>query len=187
MKITTKKLTLMALLIALSTVLSFSPIKLPQGGSITFLSMFFIVIIGYFLDPKLGLLSGFIYGLIQFAMGGYFLTIPQFCLDYIFAFSALGFGAFVYRKKSKFSLEIVCVISMLARLFFVFLAGIVFYGDYAPEGMPVALYSIVYNSTYIIPELILTLVVLRIPIFRTTLYKVMSRFSDMNLVDVPNI
>ncbi|WP_193441819.1 energy-coupled thiamine transporter ThiT, partial [Streptococcus suis] len=33
-----------------------------------------------------------------------------------------------------------------------FLSGIIFYADYAPDGMPVWFYSFTYNISYILPS-----------------------------------
>ena len=48
----------------------------------------------------------------------------------------------------------------LGRWFFAILSGVVFFADYAPEGMPVILYSTVYNGAYILPEMVLTIILL---------------------------
>lgn len=40
-----------------------------------------------------------------------------------------------------------------------FLSGILIWGAYAPENMPVWLYSLTYNGSYMIPEAILSTVV----------------------------
>jgi thiamine transporter len=35
-------------------------------------------------------------------------------------------------------------------------SGIVFFGEYAPAGQPVAVYSFVYNGTYMLPSFIVS-------------------------------
>ena len=37
-----------------------------------------------------------------------------------------------------------------------FLSGILIWGVYAPEGTPVWLYSLLYNGSYMIPEMLIT-------------------------------
>ena len=37
-----------------------------------------------------------------------------------------------------------------------FASGILIWGEYAPEGQPVWLYSLTYNGGYMLPELIIT-------------------------------
>ena len=46
---------------------------------------------------------------------------------------------------------------------FAVLSGIVFFGHYAPEGTPVLVYSLGYNATYIVPEAVVTIILLAIP------------------------
>jgi len=47
---------------------------------------------------------------------------------------------------------------MFARFGAHFVSGIVFFGAYAPAGQPVALYSLIYNATYMGPSAALCLV-----------------------------
>ena len=44
----------------------------------------------------------------------------------------------------------------LLRYLCSFLSGIIIWKEYAPETMPVWLYSLGYNGSYMIPEIILT-------------------------------
>ena len=46
----------------------------------------------------------------------------------------------------------------LLRYLCSFLSGIIIWREYAPETMPVWLYSLGYNGSYMIPEIILTAV-----------------------------
>jgi len=47
----------------------------------------------------------------------------------------------------------------LARFAFTFISGVTVWAEYAPEGMPVALYSVLYNGGYIGAEMLLIFVV----------------------------
>jgi thiamine transporter len=40
-----------------------------------------------------------------------------------------------------------------------FVSGWVFFGSYAPPGQPVALYSFLYNGTYMLPSMILSAII----------------------------
>ena len=65
-KVSVKQLTFSAVGIALAFVLSFIKVfTLPTGGSITFLSMFFVVLIGYWFGLRVGLVAAIAYGLLQ--------------------------------------------------------------------------------------------------------------------------
>ena len=86
-----KQLAYCAMAVALAYVTSFIKVfKLPYGGSVTLLSMLFIVLVANWYGVKTGMLVGFAYGILQFLQEPYFLTLFQVCCDYVLAFAALG-------------------------------------------------------------------------------------------------
>ncbi|HOO79325.1 MAG TPA: energy-coupled thiamine transporter ThiT [Lachnospiraceae bacterium] len=136
-------------------------ITMPMGGSITLFSMFFIVLIGYWYGLGAGLSTALAYGLLQFVLDPKFISIPQILLDYVFAFGALGLsGLFANRKHG---LVWGYLTGVAGRFFFSWLAGFLIWGMYAPQGTPAALYSLTYQASYLVPEAILTLIILVIP------------------------
>lgn len=99
----TKQLVFSAAALALGFVTSYIKIvDMPWGGSVTLCSMLFITLIGYWYGPKIGLVTGFAYGILQFLQdgGGYILSPLQACMDYILAFAALGLSGFFYKKSN---------------------------------------------------------------------------------------
>lgn len=167
----TKKITTSAVLIALSAVLSLVTVfKAAYGGSVTAASMVPIIIIGYIYGTKWGLLSGFVYALLQMITGGItppptqnvFMYILVIFIDYVFAFSFLGLSGFFYKlfKKKSFSIPLSGAIVMALRFCCHFLSGILIWYVYAPEGMSIALYSLLYNGGYMLPEIIISVIVL---------------------------
>ncbi len=150
----TRKLTLGAICIAFSYILSFMKIyDLPFGGSITVASMFPLLAYGYMVGPLWGTIAGFVYFLLQLTQGLYFLTPIQFALDYVVPFTILGTLSGVLRTKNT-SINIYggFVIAVFARYLCHFVAGFVFWGEYAADygfNSPV-LYSLVYNSFVLI-------------------------------------
>lgn len=182
------KLTLSAILVALGTVLSLIPaIKLPFGGSITILSMLPIIMISLILGIKWGVVSSFVYSLIQLFFGitisglfGWGLTpvalVGCILLDYLLAFTVLGFAGIFSRKSyAGGCIGTVCVIVL--RFVCHYISGVVIFREYA-EGTFLGislvnrpyLYSFVYNGIYMIPELIITaiaaFILLRLPQIR---------------------
>lgn len=166
----TKTLVECALLVALATILSFITVyQLPQGGDITAASMMPLVLASFRHGPKWGLLTGFVFGLIQMMMGFenvmYCTTFGAMLLcvllDYLLAYSVMGlscvFGAPV--KRRELSVAVGAVVSGLLRYLCSFLSGILIWKDYAPDTMPVWFYSLTYNGSYMIPEIIVTAVV----------------------------
>ena len=95
-----KNLAFCGLLIALATVTSCIKLfSFPFGGSVTLLSMLFIVLAGYLYGPKLGFLTSIVYGLVQFAINPQIYYPMQVVMDYLLAFGALGIGSFFWKKK----------------------------------------------------------------------------------------
>ncbi|MBQ9983552.1 MAG: energy-coupled thiamine transporter ThiT [Lachnospiraceae bacterium] len=162
MKDTTKKLVYSALGIALALVTSYIKLwEMPMGGSVTLLSMLFICLIGYWYGLKYGLIAGIAFGLLQFVIDPYMISVPQVILDYPLAFGALGLSGLFCDKR--FGLQIGYVIGVIGRFVCSTLSGVIFFADYAPEGMNPWVYSIAYQGSYLGVELLLTLIVISIP------------------------
>lgn len=104
--LTTKQLVYSAVAIALAVVCSMIKLfEMPMGGSVTLLSMLFIVLIAYWYGPYVGIMTAVAYGLVQFVTEPIFYTIPQMLLDYPLAFGALGLAGFSIRKNGDFRLD----------------------------------------------------------------------------------
>ncbi len=160
--ITTKQLVFSAVAMALAVVTSMIKFaNLPMGGSVTLFSMLFIALIGYWYGPSIGLMTGFAYGLLQFIMEPIFYTIPQMLLDYPLAFGALGLSGFFYKKK--WGLQVGYVVGVIGRFICSTISGVVFFGSYAPEGTPALVYSLTYQASYIVPEAVVTLILISLP------------------------
>lgn len=134
------------LLLAIATVLSvIQPYQLPFGGGITVASMLPVVLISYRHGVKWGVFSGFIYSLLQMAMG--FGTVKSFfvpedyaiwagigivLMDYVIAYTVLGFGGlFRNRLKATPALCLGTVIALLCRYIVHIISGAVFFGAWA--------------------------------------------------------
>ena len=161
-KITTKQLVFSAMAMALATVTSMLKLlDMPMGGSITLLSMLFIVLIGYWYGPVAGITTGMAYGLLQFVIEPIFYTIPQMLVDYPLAFGSLGLAGFFCSKK--YGLQIGYVVGVIGRFVFAFFSGVLFFAAYAPEDMNVLVYSASYNGSYLAAEGIITLIIISLP------------------------
>ena len=148
-----------AMFVALAFILSLIKIyQLPYGGSITAVSMLPILLIGFRHGPGWGIGAGFVYGLIQFLFDGYVLTPFNIFLDYLLGFAFLGISGFFTKGKLRFYIG--SFAGCLGRFICSFLSGILFYYEYAADwGMSPWLYSLCYNGSYIVGELILLLIV----------------------------
>jgi len=154
-----------AILVAIAFVLSYITLfKLPQGGSVTPLSMLPIIMIGLRHGIKWGLGGGLRYACLQ--MFQQFWPPPSgtlaayasvVMLDYILAFTVLGLSA-IFRGR-RYGLLYAVPLCLLLRFFCHFLSGIVIWGTYAPEGAPVWIYSLTYNGSYMGLELVFTTII----------------------------
>ena len=161
-KMSAKQLTFCAVAMALALVTSFIKVaSLPMGGSITLFSMFFMCFIGYLYGPKLGIMTGVAYGILQLIIEPYIYAPLQVLLDYPLAFGALGMSGFF--SKKKFGLTTGVIVGILGRYICHVISGYVFFASYAPEGMNPMIYTLGYNATYIVPELIATVIVVSLP------------------------
>ena len=170
-----KQLAYCSMAVALAYVTSFIKVfKLPYGGSVTLLSMLFIVLVAHWYGVKTGILVGFAYGILQFLQEPYFLTLFQVLCDYVLAFAALGLAG-LFRGGKKNSLLIGYIVAVLARGVFHTLGGYLYWMDYMPENFPQSLrtlYPIIYNYSYLLAEGIITVIVIKIPAVASALERV---------------
>ena len=163
-KTSAKQLAFSSVAIALSMVTSLiTLVRMPMGGSVTLLSMFFITLVGYWYGLGAGLTASVAYGVLQLIIGPYILTIPQMVIDYIFAFGALGLSGIFSGVKNGLTLGYIA--GVLGRYFFAFLSGWIFFGTYAGDyGFHSAVaYSLAYNGLYIGVEAAITIVLINLP------------------------
>jgi len=148
----TRVLSEIVVVIALSTVLSFIKIyHLPQGGSITAGSMVPLLWLALRRGAKIGLFAGIIYGLVQLLLEPYVYHPIQVLLDYPLAFGSLGLAGFFMNYAL-----IGVIVGVFGRFVAHLLSGVIFFAEYAPEGMSPLLYSAIYNGSYLLGELIVS-------------------------------
>ena len=179
-KIDAKKLACAGLALALAFATSYIKLEMPMGGSVTLFSMFFVCYVGYAYGVKVGFTTAFAYSLLQFIQSGgsYFLSPFQVCCDYFFAFTALGIAGFWFNKKNGFVKGYIA--AALVRGLFHTIGGYIYWMDYMPDWFPASLrnvYSIVYNYSYILTEMVITLIVVSIPAVKNA----MERVKNMGL------
>lgn len=158
----TKQLVFCSAAVALSVVTSFIKVyTFPFGGSITLCSMLFVCLIGYWYGPRISLTTGLAYGLLQLVTGPYIVFPLQVLVDYPLAFGALGLSGFFW--NSKHGLIKGYLVGVLGRYVFAVLSGWLFFGAYAWEGWAPLPYSLAYNAAYLVPEAVITLMLLFLP------------------------
>ncbi len=173
--------------IALSFVLSQLKIfEMPMGGSVTPASALPIVVLAMAFGPWWGFAAAFVFSLLQL-IGGYLVTPFQVLLDYTLGYTCLGLAGFAALKSDKrlaiknplnrfanaslIKAIVFTVIAYAARWFCSVLSGVIFYAEYAPEGMNPWVYSMVYNGGFLAADLAVCLVVM------VALYMVLNKTS----------
>lgn len=187
---------MIAFAVSISAICAVMPfLNLPFGGGFTIASMLPIIVVSYMYGTKWGLLTAFVYSIMQMLLG--FNTVSAFflpgdsqmvwwraiivCLiDYVIAYTVLGFGG-VFRKRfgAKKAIVLGSILAISLRYIAHIVSGAIFFGTWAEwfftqDGFPAwgqailntfsgdalaIVYSIIYNGTYMIPEIIITAVV----------------------------
>lgn len=142
-----------ALAMALSFVPDFVGWFSPSYGAIP------LVLFALRRGAKYGLLAGLIWGLLHFVLGKvYYLSLSQVMIEYILAFLSMGLaGMFsnALANNLKFQSKLYALFTALSAALFAvgvrylwhFIAGVIFWGSYAPKGMSAIWYSFTVNGT----------------------------------------
>lgn len=170
-RITSIQLTESALMVAVATVCSLIKIDLPYGGGVTIVSMLPLVIISHRYGWRWGLMTAFVYSLIQLVLGldnvGYATSTAMMFgvifLDYIVAYTVIGLaGAF---GKGRKGVAVGIIVTFFLRFACHYVTGVWIWKEWMPEtflGLKMTspwIYSALYNGWYMLAELIITLVV----------------------------
>ncbi|MBP3915384.1 MULTISPECIES: energy-coupled thiamine transporter ThiT [unclassified Clostridium] len=156
LKFNSKLVARIGLAIALAFILDMLKIyRLPNGGgSISLGSMIPIMLISFVYGPSIGLFTGFLFGVFKLIVDPYILNPIQVLFDYPLPFMAVGIAGF-FRNK-----YLGATLGMLLRFVFHFIAGVVFFGSYAPAGMSPIIYSLAVNGFAVGGELLICLALL---------------------------
>jgi thiamine transporter len=156
-RISTRVLAEVVIFVALATALSFIIIfQLPEGGSITLASMVPILWLALRRGSKIGLFAGAVYGLVQLAVMPQIYYLPQVLLDYPLAFGCLGLAGFFQKRWALAGVTV----AITGRFIMHLISGSLYFASFAPIGMNPWVYSAIYNGSYLLPELGISLFVI---------------------------
>ncbi len=149
--------------------------EMPMGGSVTPASVLPIVVFCMAFGPVWGFVAAIVFACLQL-IGGYLVTPFQVLLDYIFGYACLGLTGFAALKKDQrivisnplkrftraglLKAVIFTLIAYVARWFCSVLSGVIFYAEYAPEGMNPWVYSMTYNGSFLAVDCAITVFVM---------------------------
>ncbi|MBB6715777.1 energy-coupled thiamine transporter ThiT [Clostridium gasigenes] len=156
-KLDAKLMARIGIALALATILNMIKIySLPNGGgSISLGSMIPLLLIAFMYGPEIGLLTGFLFGIISLIMNPYIIHPIQVLFDYPLPFMAIGFAGYF-----KNNMPLGTTIGMTLRFVCHFISGYAFFGEFAPEGWSPAVYSLAVNGVAVGGELIICLIIM---------------------------
>ena len=127
-----------ALMVAIGTVLANIKIfTMPNGGSVTLLSMLPFVLVSFRHGVKWGLFTGLVNGCLQMLLGFWAPPTPY--------------------KNRMVGVAVGTAIAGFLRFMCSFLSGVLVWGN-LNEGLSAWTYSLVYNASYMLPETLITVV-----------------------------
>jgi thiamine transporter len=160
-----RKLVECAILVAMAVILNFFKINSfwALGGSITVVSMLPILLAGYRHGIKWGTMTGLAYATLQILLdiaqiSSWGLTpiifIGTLLFDYLLAYGGLSLAGLFHGKKN--GLWISSVVCLTWRYAMHFLSGVILFAEYDQPGFTPITWSLAYNGSYMVPEIILT-------------------------------
>lgn len=145
---------------------------MPMGGRIS-LSMLPIIIVSWRRGIVPGIVAGLVFGVLNMLLDGigpaawgitWTVFVGAIFIDYLFAFGSVGLAGLLKKpfNDNVYSFGAAIVMVGFIRFMFHFTAGLIFWAAWADEvqeGMNPALYSMIYNGTYMLPTTIFLLFV----------------------------
>ena len=154
-----KRLAFAGITVALSFALSFvkfSPVT--SGGSVTLASMVPLLVFSYVYGVADGLLTGLIFGLLNFLSGPWILTPATFFLDYPLAYASIGLIALAKKihKNPTAQVALGTLFVYTARFLFHLCSGMIYFAensiwvDFPAWALSNAfVYSLLYQCLYL--------------------------------------
>lgn len=155
-----KSISYAAVCIASSFALSYVKLwSMPQGGSVTLVSLLPLMIYSYAFGVRKGVLAGAVYGVLQAVQNPWLIHPAQFLLDYPVAFAGIGVaGAFAKLKKldklPQLQFILGAITASVLRFAAHVLSGVFAFSEYSTLDN-VWIYSLGYNSVVLVDAAII--------------------------------
>ncbi len=161
-----------AVLVALSLALSYLkiPIGLAFGGFGGSIDLVMIPLIVFAVHRGLGwgLLAGLVFGTIKYFIGAHAdISWISIIFDYSVAYAFVGFAGLLrgdYAKDRARALPVGALVGCVCRFIVHYISGVTVYAQWMPEEfmgvthLTPALYSLLYNGTYMLPNTVLAVI-----------------------------
>ena len=164
----TSRLVFSAVMIAVGTVLSMLKIDFVMGGGITVCAMLPLVMVSFKYGTKWGVFTAFVFSVLQCLLGldnvqyatSVGMAVAIVLLDYIIAYTVIGFSGMFKEKAKNFKTALVLGISLtfFARFLCHFITGWAIWDALWPNefGMIAPVYSFCYNGFYMLAEAVIS-------------------------------
>lgn len=162
-KTTTNSIVYASICIALSFALSYIRLfRMPQGGSVTLVSMLPLMLYSYMFGIRKGVGAGLLYGIMQALQDPWIIHPAQFLLDYPIAFASIGLAGIIKEinlldGKPVLTFTLGASIAGTIRYFCHVLSGIFAFSCYAREGVGAIAWGFLYNTVTLV-DLVIVLV-----------------------------
>jgi len=129
--------------------------QFPSGGEITLGGMVPIIILSYRRGPKMGFITGVIHGTVQLILFPWILNPFQVIMDYPLPFGCVGLAGLVKKMPT-----VGVVFGMFCRFICHYFSGIIFWYSVSSDAYNWGpwIYSAVYNGLYIVPETVVSVI-----------------------------
>ena len=143
--------------------------NMPFGGRIS-LSLLPIIVLSWRRGIVPGMIAGVLFSGLNMLLDGFSpaawsitwqVFVAAMILDYFFAFGLVGLAGIVKKPlgDNVYVFGLAIFVGAALRFLMHFLSGIVLWSHFAPVGQSPAMYSLIYNGTYMLPTLIFLLIV----------------------------
>ncbi|MBD7910934.1 MULTISPECIES: energy-coupled thiamine transporter ThiT [Clostridium] len=156
-KLDAKMISRIGIALALACVLQvFRIYHFPMGGSVTLGGMVPILLIAFIYGPEIGMLTGFLYGLLNLFLDPYFVHPVQILFDYPLPSLAIGLAGYLRDKPIPAT-----IMAFVVKFVCHFISGVVFFSsDALSAGMHPWIYSAVVNGPMVAADAIICVIVI---------------------------
>lgn len=173
------------LLLAIAALLSFAkPVVLPDGGAVTYFSLFFLWLVTFFYGPRYGFVAGALFGVVKlgvtYVTGEYVnFALGALLLEYPLACGAFALGGLVRERerdplleserfeggiaREPLKLRVGYLVGVAAMGVLYVVSAVLFYSPDVEGFWGNLAYCIMYDFSYLAIEAALTLLLLCIP------------------------
>ena len=189
-KTETRSVTFAAVSVALAFALSYIRLfRLPQGGSITLVSLLPLMLYSQMFGVRKGVVVGVVFGLLSAIQDPWILHPAQFLLDYPLAFGCIGLSAIFTQEgiKGKKGIALFACGSVLAvtlRYLSHVLSGIFAFSMYAQPGYGAVAWGFLYN-TFAFADMAIALAVGVLMLFNSSFLRIVNRVTLSGLSIAP--